>query len=606
MESQYARRLRSGKEYDHLFPRPGGKDHEIKRQASVGDTVHFIKEKAPENVWQTKAIARVLKGRTLQDTCRNIWNFVYQHIQYQKDEEGVEQVRSPRRVWWERKGDCDCFTSFISSVLLAMEPPIPHQYRITKYDKEDPSEIRWQHIYPVVPRNGRLDGNLDRRGDYIVIDCVKDAFDAEQPYYEKQDFECNMKLEYLDGIEDEGMEGAEAEYAIPPNVDAMDLAALYDEEQLGKAGFLKKAAKKVKGAVKKVGKAVGKGIRFINRIANPATMLLRNGFLLAMKTNFLKLAEKLRYAYLSEAQAVKRGMNLQVFRKLKKVLEKAEKIYHGAGGKTDKLKLAILKGKGNRDKKVSLAGLEGLDDVYADEQEYNIIHTNSVNGLGELGEPATAATIAAATAVLTALGAALKAVKGLFPKGSKEEKEFDGGESGGAGAGASEGSAVESMSSAIQQVSANATSLMPQQTDSGSEEFTESQVQEDTSTPAPITPPPARELRQITPKDTSTLTNESVSTPVQTSVPIDTPAPEEEKKSLMKDPVGWVKENPGKAALGALGIAGLVYVGVQAMSGKKKKSDLSGFDPPVKKKKRKGKRKKSAYRKNEIRAIKIL
>ncbi len=615
MESEFARRLRSGREYDHLFPRPGGKGHEIKRQASVGDTVHFIKEKAPKNIWQTKAIARLLKGKNLHDTCRNVWNFVYQHIQYQKDEEGIEQVRSPRRVWWERKGDCDCFTSFISSVLLSMEPPIPHSYRITKYDKPDPSEIRWQHIYPVVPRNGRLDRKLERREDYIVLDCVKDAFNSEQPYYEKQDFECEMKLEYLDGIEGEGMEGAEVEYAIPPNVDAMDLAALYDEEQLGKAGFLKKAVKKVGGAVKKAGKAVkktvGKGLRFINRVANPATMLLRNGFLLAMKTNFLKLAEKLRYAYISEAEAVKRGMNINIFRKLKKVLEKAEKIYHGAGGKADKLKLAILKGKGNRDKKVSLAGLDGLDDLYADEQEYNIIHTNSVNGLGELGEPATAATIAAATAVLTALGAALKSVKGLFPKGSKEAKEFDGGESGGGGSSASEGegNVIETVSSAIQNASASAASFLPDQVDTGSQEFTEPIIQESVNTTAAESQPQTRELRQIIPpKDTSVTTVNRQSTPVtaQTQTPTDTPAVEEEKKSLMKDPMGWMKENPGKTALGVLGIAGLVYVGVQAMSGKKKGGGLSGFDSPVRRKKRKTKRKKTTYRKSKIKAIKIL
>jgi hypothetical protein len=608
MESQYARRLKSGKEFDHLFPRPAGKDHEIIRQANVGDTVHFIQDKAPENVWQTKAIARLLKGRTIDDTCRNVWNFVYQHIQYQKDKDGVEQVRSPRRVWWERKGDCDCFTSFISSVLFAMEPPIPHKYRITKYDKEDPSEIRWQHIYPIVPRNGRLGREFGRRSEYIVLDCVKDAFDTEQPYYEKQDFDCKMRLDYLDGLENEGMEGTEVEYVIPPNVDAMDLAALYDEEQLGKAGFLKKVAKKVGGAVKKVGKAIGKGIRFINRVANPATILLRNGFLLAMKTNFLRIAGKLRYAYLSEAQAQAKGMNMGAFKKLKGVLEKAEKIYTGAGGKKENLKQAVLKGKGNHDKKVPLSGLEGFDGVYADEQEYNIIHTNSINGLGDLGEPATAATLAAAMAALTAIGTALKSIKGIFPKGSKEAKEFDSDGSAQGGAGA-----MSQTSGAVQDVVSSVTSLLPAQNDSEPEshDLSQDESQMNTSTPDPIiveSAPPPKENRQITPPpttDVSVVKQEIVSTPTSA----ETPAVEEEKKSLMKDPIGWVKENPGKAALGALGIAGLVYVGIKAMSGKKKGgggSGLSGFSPTVRKKKRKVKRKKTTQKKSKIKAIKIL
>ncbi len=647
MESQYARRLRSGREYDHLFPRPDGKDHEIKRDASVGNTVHFIRDKAPENIWQTKAIARLLKGKSLNDTCRNLWNFVYQHIQYQKDDEGVEQVRSPRRVWWERKGDCDCYTSFISSVLLAMEPPIPHKYRITKYDKEDPSEIRWQHIYPVVPKNGRLDGKLDRRGDYIVLDCVKDAFDTEQSYYEKQDFECKMRLDYLDGIEEEGMEGAEAEYAIPPNVDAMDLAALYDEEELGKAGWLKKAVSKVGGAIKKVGKTIGKGIRFINRIANPATILLRNGFLLAMKENLFRLAGKLRYAYLSDAQAKARGMNMDAFHKLKKVLEKAEKIYHGAGGQNDKLKDAILKGKGNHDHKVPLSGLEGTGNVYADQEEYNIIHTSSIDGLGALGEPVTAATIAAATAALTAIGVALKSVTGLFPKGSKDAKEFDT-DGGSPGVGGKAGAAISTASSLISSAKGlfhkgkevvhqvevqtggasnrkGASAMVSTAVKSGQELVHKGKHQADKvkvgthnfNNPAPPPAPSSAESQQeqtpeallpaVLPKEDNGTQEMSLTTTADTTK--DTTQSTEEKKSLMKDPMGWVKENPIKTALGVLGIAGLAYAGFQAMSGAKKgggTAGLAGFSPVVRKKRRKGKRGKTAYRKNKIKAIKIL
>lgn len=577
MESQYARKLRSGREYDPLFPRPSGKDREVKREASVGDTVHFIKDKAPENVWQTKAVARLLKGRNLQDTCRNVWNFVYQHIEYQKDEEGIEQVRSPRRVWWERKGDCDCYTSFISSVLLAMEPPIAHKYRITKYDKEDPSEIRWQHIYPVVPKSGRLDKKLKRRGDYIVLDCVKDAFDAEQPYYEKQDFDCKMKLNYLDGLEEEGIHGAESEYAIPPNVDARDLAALYDEEALGKAGWVKKAVSNVR-------KGIGKGMRFINRVGNPATILLRNGLLLAMKINFFKVAGKLRYAYLSDAQAKANGMNMDAFHKLKKVLEKAEKIYQGAGGKKDKLKAAILKGKGNHDHKVPLSGLAGIDDVYADREEYNIIHTDSVDGLGALGDPGTGALLVAATAAITAIGTALKSVKGLFSKGSKDAKEFN-------ADGTSSGSKLDTtVDSASSTVAVSASTENPTEQRSASA---------DASTEALV--PVVLSASRSGTEETSVITKPKL----LTTGTIETTPVQQEKKSLMKDPIGWVKENPAKAALGVLGVMGIAYVGYTALTGSRKsRGGLSGLEPTRRKKK--GKTKKSAYRKSKLKAIKIL
>lgn len=610
MESQFKRRLRSGKEFDPLFPRPSGRDHEVKRQASVGDTVHFIREQAPKNVWQTKAIAQRLQRNTLEATCRAVWNFVYDHIQYEKDEDKIEQVRSPRRVWWERKGDCDCFTSMISSILFAMNPPIPHEYRITKYYNRNPSLIRWQHIYPIVPRNGRLEGSLNRRSDYIVLDCVKDAYDDEQPYYEKQDFKCIMKLEYLDGIEDEEeTEETEVEYVIPPNVDAMDLAAIYDEEQLGKAGFVKKIAKKVKGTVKKVGKAVGKGIRFINRVANPATILLRNGFLLAMKTNVLKIAERLRYAYLTDAQARAKGFNMDAFKKLKNVLAKAEKIYTGAGGKKENLRLAILKGKGNKHKDVPLkadpttppaaepALVAGLEGIYADQQEYEIVHSNSITGMGELGEPASAATIAAAMAALTALSAALKSVKGLFPKGSKEAKEFEdtGGSSGGGGSGSTiDYSQQEPAPEQAQKyaISSPANAITQEVVPASNADSPASDTRE-------LTVTPAKEQKQVT--DPSAASG-SASTPATTET--STPAASE-PKSLMKDPVGWAKENPGKAALGALGIAGLIYVGVKAMSTEKKGGGLSGISS-FPKKKRRGKRKNKTQKKSVVKAIKIL
>ena len=84
MKSNGKRRIRSGEEFDHLFPKPTGKDHRVKGYADVEDTLKLIKRTVPETLWQTKAIAKVLKGKNLKDTCSNIWHFVYEHIQYKK------------------------------------------------------------------------------------------------------------------------------------------------------------------------------------------------------------------------------------------------------------------------------------------------------------------------------------------------------------------------------------------------------------------------------------------------------------------------------------------------------------------------------------------
>ena len=57
MESDTRRRIRSGKEFDHLFPKPTGKDYRIKGSADVEDTLKLIRKTVPETLWQTEKIA---------------------------------------------------------------------------------------------------------------------------------------------------------------------------------------------------------------------------------------------------------------------------------------------------------------------------------------------------------------------------------------------------------------------------------------------------------------------------------------------------------------------------------------------------------------------
>src|SRR5688572_2512496 len=119
MESRAKRKVRSGKEYDSMFPRPNGKNILIKKEANVRDTVTFIQEAVPKTTQDTARIAPLLKGKTLKETCRNVWEFVYDHIPYKRDRPGIEEVRRPARAWHDRNHpdengevgvDCDCYT----------------------------------------------------------------------------------------------------------------------------------------------------------------------------------------------------------------------------------------------------------------------------------------------------------------------------------------------------------------------------------------------------------------------------------------------------------------------------------------------------------------
>ncbi|MFL5765955.1 MAG: hypothetical protein ACJ77K_18560 [Bacteroidia bacterium] len=452
MERREDIQVRDGFEYDHYFPKAKLITITKKKGATVADTLRLIPAVVRETLFHTKKFAdEVIKDETLEQTCRNLWEFVTDHIAYKKDEDGKEQVRSPARAWHDRHNkdaegnpmgvDCDCYTVFISSVLSNLN--IKHKLRITKY-----SENHFQHIYPIVPLEN---------GSYITVDCVVREFDYEEPYTEKKD--TNMDLEYLNGVPD-------TSYKVGDSQDFMGLMGEQEAlAELGKifkrksssgggsapkrGGFFKRKSggdageeggKKKKGA--KIKNFIKKGLHITNRL-NPAAATLRAGILAAMKLNFMKIGGQIRYSYLTEEQAKQKGLLMDRYAKMKRIREKLEKIFYGAGGKPENLKKAILTGHGNKNREVPVNGLgyipyenvDGLNEdmplsqligneMYADEM-------HGVHGLGELGEPATAATIAAATTVLTTIAALIKSVGSLVPK--KKSSEGGGGDSGGGG-----------------------------------------------------------------------------------------------------------------------------------------------------------------------------
>jgi hypothetical protein len=429
MEARERRKIKDGAVYDHLFPKASVNDHTIMKNAVVNDTVSFIPKVVNDTLHQTKGIAPLLQGKTVYDTCRNIWNFVYSHIAYRKDKEGYEQIRSPSRSWHDRRlgVDCDCYTTFISSILTNLG--IPHQLRITKYSRN-----YFQHIYPLAIHNGKE----------IIIDCVTDKFDYEVPYREKKDY--SMDLQYLNGIEDTG------------NRYERLLNSMGNLEELGKIFKKKKAAagggggtpppkKKEKAKTKGKAKAAPppggkkKGVlkKVLNKVnkVNPATLALRNGVLAAMKLNTFNISKRMRWSYLSASQAKAKGINMDKWNKLVQARQKLENIFYGAGGNPDNLKNAMLKGKGNKDNAVH--GLDGIGRFSDRNISAMNIHTplsqllgdelfyaeNPMSTLGELGEPVTAASITAASGVLAAIASMIKKIGDIFGGKGKESKDFD-------------------------------------------------------------------------------------------------------------------------------------------------------------------------------------
>ena len=182
------RSIRSGHEYAGYFDLSGLEGDEITLvdNGNVIDTISRMKKIVNDYQGQTKRIAQRLKGSTREATARNIWSFLYNHVQYKIDNPEREQLRTPVRTWNDRREgvDCDCYSIFISSVLTNLG--IPHAFRIAKYEGD------YQHVYVIVPRTGTDYAN------YITIDPVVNRFNYEVPPSKVKDF--TMKTTMLNGF----------------------------------------------------------------------------------------------------------------------------------------------------------------------------------------------------------------------------------------------------------------------------------------------------------------------------------------------------------------------------------------------------------------------
>lgn len=433
MEAEGTYTLKSLKPYKHLFPKATGIDHTVKRGATVSDTVHFVPKVVKKCLWMVrKYVDQELRGLSVEQACRKLWYFVKEHIAYEKDDpeykkeknirENREQIRSPRRLIADGKGDCDCMTTFVDACMTEFGITGIIN-RITEYDYNG----YFQHIYSLIP---------DGKGKYIIMDCVWNAYNKEKPYTKKEDY--IMELQYLDGLGDAGdLIGFGNTYT---NMDSQDLFG--DREEFGELGRLfRKKTPEQKQIKKEKRQAVLKKARKVFNVvnkANPATAILRAGILASMKLNIMKVPETLRWGYASREQAQSAGMDMSKYDRLQKVREKMENIFFSAGGKPENLRKAILTGRGNRSKEVSGFGApsesmtmpELLGAIYYDEFVNGM---DGFEGFGDLegGEGlgvATSAAVAAATTVMGTIAALLKSIGNLFPnKGKKGASQEEGG-----------------------------------------------------------------------------------------------------------------------------------------------------------------------------------
>lgn len=266
------------------------------RHGAVGDTVALIKRKILNESWQVAKLAKALKAPSETATLKAGFDFIMKYIAYEEDAAGVEQVRSPARLFADKKGDCDCYTVFLGA--LMREWGIPFTIRLSK--NNSPGQEHFNHVYPVAKTGGRM----------VPVDPVVGIFGKEARYYHIKDHD--MIIQSMNGLETTD-------------------------------GILRKKD----GTERKLLKVVQK----VNKV-NPVTALFRQGLLLALDKNLFNISGRARIAYLSPAEAASWGIPPDVHQKIKRLAERIENTHADAGGDKTKIKAAILGGNGNKDKAV--------------------------------------------------------------------------------------------------------------------------------------------------------------------------------------------------------------------------------------------------------------
>lgn len=155
------------------IPAPENKTVLTKAEGNTQDIVAEVLQHYARYRNSLKKFAPYLKGRTVHETCSNIWNFWKKNIRYQVDPDGMQLIKSPAAVWATKFCDCKSFSVAVASCLHCLG--IDGKFRFTSYGS---NYTQPTHVYVVAVVNGHE----------IIIDCVWTEFGSEKPYAKNWDY----------------------------------------------------------------------------------------------------------------------------------------------------------------------------------------------------------------------------------------------------------------------------------------------------------------------------------------------------------------------------------------------------------------------------------
>jgi len=279
-----------------------GQTIRVKANANNGDLQRAIEAAIPGAVVQMKVKANEFKGKTEAETCKKIFDYLKNQINYKAD--GSEQmVKLPSGLIRTRQGDCKSYPVFTSAVLTNLG--IPHKLVYASYD---PSDSTPTHIY-VVTNKG------------CIIDAVYGKFNAKKQATSKK--YKDMNISYISGIKSKRRIGNMGKYGPGGacGIGGVDTGRTWAE----KLGIWKD----LPGALK---------LKFTANLINPIAIGGREIFKALLRKNAGGFANSLTKVY----NIARADNNTPEFKKYRAIeLEFLEK-----GGNPDEMRIAFQEGNG--------------------------------------------------------------------------------------------------------------------------------------------------------------------------------------------------------------------------------------------------------------------
>lgn len=332
-------------------PKFEGIDSVYKTKADNKDIRDLLEKLVPKAKGQMVDFSKQFKGRTDEQTCRNIFNFLMNNFTYLADKE-EQVIKLPSALLKKKIGDCKSYALFTASILENLK--IPYTLVYASYN----SNPIPQHVY-VVTQKG------------CIIDAVFGKFNQEKtPIYK---YKKDMNVRYMAGIGCSSCGGG-------CNDKGMGKITIISKEKRQQAANALKsavkdpiqAAKDAQASIKAKTSQLTQGAKTIGLSAG------RNLFLILVKNNIDGFATKLSTTNTTP------------------LLNK----WYELGGDRTILGNALRTGASRPEKKFGLLGK--IKSIL----KSNNVSSSNINGIGAIPSGVKTAIIAACTAAGTAISSA--------------------------------------------------------------------------------------------------------------------------------------------------------------------------------------------------------